>query len=76
MTKPRQMQALDNAVRAGGGIVAFARSLGVSMQAVNGGWRKRGYVPLDRARAIDDLYGIPFKDLISDALRKQLDDLI
>jgi len=71
--KNEQMQALDAAVVAGGGIVAFAKAMGVSMQAINGGWRKRGHVPLLRAQRIEALYGIPFRSLISDDLRAQLD---
>ena len=40
--------ALESAIKRAGGILAFARDLGVTHQAVSA-WRKRGHVPFDRA---------------------------
>lgn len=55
---------LETAIRAGGGIVAFAAAMGVTHQAVTA-WRKRGRVPLGRAIAIESLYSVPAEKLLS-----------
>lgn len=68
MTKTTQMQALDEAVVKGGGIVAFSRALGISPQAVNGGWRRRGWVPQLRAMQIERLWGVPARSLMDPKL--------
>ena len=57
-------EALESAIKRGGGIVAFARTLGVTHQAVTA-WRKRGHVPFDRAARIEVLYGVLREGLLS-----------
>lgn len=73
--KTSQTDALDLAVERAGGIVAFSRTLGVSHQAVNGGWRRRGYVPLPRAVEIERLWGIRVEHLVREDVAKALLDL-
>lgn len=51
------LSAMDEAVRKGGGIVAFARRMGVAHQAVYH-WRKQGFTPLKRAIEIEAAFGI------------------
>lgn len=51
------LAAMDEAVQKGGGIVAFARRMGVTHQAIYH-WRKRGWAPIDRAIAIEAVFGI------------------
>lgn len=59
--------ALNEAIKAAGGIIAFARSMGLSHQVVYQ-WKKRGYVPTERALIIEHKYGIPYGRLIRSAL--------
>ncbi len=54
---------LEQAIARGGGILQFARDMGVTHQAV-GGWRKRRYVPMDRAVMIESRYGVPREALV------------
>lgn len=56
-TRKERIAALDEAVKRGGGIVAFARRMGVSHQAVYH-WKKMGWTPLLRALAIEAMFGI------------------
>lgn len=70
-----QLAALDEAVKRAGGIVAFSRAIGVSHQAVNGGWRRRGYVPLLRAVAIERLWGVRVETLVREDVAQALVDL-
>ena len=59
MTTPESRLAqLNIAIQRGGGILAFARALGVTHQAVTA-WRKAGCVPFARAFQIDKLYSVP-----------------
>lgn len=66
-----QVQLLDTAIEQAGGIMAFRRDLGVTHQAVYA-WKKRGYVPLDPALAIEQRYGVPHLSLVSPVLRRRL----
>lgn len=59
-----QIETLNKAIAAGGGILAFARRLNISHQAVYQ-WKAAGYVPADRALEIQLVYGVPFLDLVS-----------
>lgn len=54
---------LNRAIAAGGGIIAFARAMGVTHQAVYH-WKKRGYVPFDKAAKVQNLFGEPMLDLV------------
>lgn len=56
-TPEERMAALDEAIKRGGGIVAFARRMGVTHQAVYY-WKEREWTPLDRALAIEAIFGI------------------
>lgn len=66
-TRRERMAALDEAIKRGGGIVAFARRMGVRHQAVYG-WKKRGWTPLDRALAMEAIFGIDRNRLIEPRL--------
>lgn len=55
-------------VGAYGARAAFARHLGVTVQAV-GQWVKRGWVPPARALEIEDLYGVDRSLLVKPNLR-------
>jgi transposase-like protein len=78
-TKEDRVAALDEAVRRGGGIVKFAKALGISHQAIYH-WRKRGWVPLQRAVAIEAIFKVERDRLlepsISQALNANAVDLI
>jgi hypothetical protein len=54
---------LDRAIQAGGGVISFAKAMGVTHQAVYH-WKKRGYVPFDKAAKVQKLYGEPLLDLV------------
>lgn len=58
-------EAIETAIKRAGGIIAFARGLGVTHQAVSA-WRKRGYAPFDRAARIETLWGVPRETLVSE----------
>lgn len=61
------IRELNIAIKRGGGILAFSRSLGVSHQVVYQ-WKKQGYVPTERALTIQHLYGMPYIDFVKPAL--------
>jgi hypothetical protein len=54
---------LDRAIQAGGGMISFAKTMGVTHQAVYH-WKKRGYVPLDKAARVQSLFGEPMLTLV------------
>jgi hypothetical protein len=54
---------LNRAIQAGGGIISFAKAMGVTHQAVYH-WKKRGYVPFDKAAKVQHLFGEPMLDLV------------
>ena len=66
-TKETRVAALDDAIARGGGIVKFSRALGVTHQAVYD-WRKRGWVPLERAVVIASIFKIERDSLIDPRL--------
>lgn len=66
-TKDSRIAALDIAVERGGGIVRFARSMGVTHQAIYH-WKRRGWVPADRAAVIESVFGIAREELMEPAL--------
>lgn len=63
-TKEERVSAIDLAIQRGGGIVRFAKGMGVTHQAVYN-WRKRGWVPPERAVAIEAVFGIERDKLMS-----------
>lgn len=71
LDKNQRVTLLRAAISAGGGMIAFARSLGVSHQAVYQ-WIKRGYVPPFQATKIDALYHVPRRDLVDPAMLEML----
>lgn len=70
-TKESRLAAMDEAVQKGGGIVAFARSMGISHQAVYH-WRRRGWVPIERAIAMEAVFGIERERLMHEDLVRAL----
>lgn len=66
-TKEDRLKALDIAVDRAGGIVRFAKAMGVTHQAVYH-WRRRGWVPADRALAIETVLGVPRENLMEPRL--------
>lgn len=61
------MTGILKAVQAAGSQRKLAADLKVSQQAVSQ-WVTRGYVPLDRALEIKQLYFVEVKDLVSPTL--------
>ena len=68
MTSNPQLASLQTAIDRAGGLLKFCGQMGVTHQAV-GAWRKRGYVPPERALAIESHYGVPRLDLVSPIVR-------
>ena len=63
-TKEERIAALDLAIERGGGIVKFCQRMNVSHQAVYN-WRKRGWVPPERALVIEAVFGIERSQLMN-----------
>jgi hypothetical protein len=55
--------ALNRAIQAGGGVISFAKTMEVTHQAVYH-WKKRGYVPFDKAAKVQNLFGEPMMNLV------------
>lgn len=70
-TKETRVAAIESAINRGGGIVRFAKGMGVSHQAVYA-WKRRGWVPVEKAVVIEAAYGIPRDDLMSPDLVRAL----
>jgi len=66
-----RIAAINRAIAKGGGIVRFAKSMGVSHQAIYA-WKRRGWVPVEKAVVIEAVYGIPRDDLMSPGLVRAL----
>jgi hypothetical protein len=66
-----RIDAINLAISKGGGIVRFARSMGVSHQAVYA-WKRRGWVPVEKAVVIEAAYGVPRDELMSPDLVRAL----
>jgi len=66
-----RIAAINLAITKGGGIVRFAKSMGVSHQAIYA-WKRRGWVPVEKAVVIEAAYGIPRDDLMSPGLVRAL----
>lgn len=62
--KTDRIAAITTAITRGGGIVKFSDAIGVSHQAIYA-WRKRGCVPLDKATAIEAMFGVPRADMLA-----------
>jgi DNA-binding transcriptional regulator YdaS (Cro superfamily) len=66
-------RGIDDAVDAAGSQEKLAHALGVTQQSV-AKWVKRGYVPLDRAREVEGLFGVPRKALVDPRVVELLSD--
>lgn len=60
---------LRRAVKFAGGVTAFARSIGVSHQAVYQ-WLRRGWLTPARAQQVSELYGVPAAELLNPEITK------
>lgn len=60
---------VDLAIDKAGGVPELAQALGVSRQFI-GRCRDRGWLPIERAQQIEDLYGISREKLIKPELRQ------
>lgn len=67
----QRVATINLAIAKGGGIVRFAKIMGVSHQAIYA-WKRRGWVPVEKAVVIEAVYGIPRDDLMSPALVRAL----
>lgn len=63
-TKEERVAAIDVAIARGGGIVRFAKSMTVTHQAVYN-WRKRGWVPPERAVIMEAIFGVQRDSLMN-----------
>lgn len=70
-TAPPPDSAVLIAITKAGGPTALARSLGVTYQSIDD-WRRKGYVPLARAKEIEMQFGIPRGELVSAKVRSNL----
>ena len=57
-------KAMEQAVRSAGSQTALGKALGVSQAAI-WMWMKRGWMPVRRARQIEEIFNIPAVDLIN-----------
>ena len=57
-TFQQRLNALNTAIKRGGGIIAFADALGIAHQNITA-WRRKGQVPIARAFVIERLYYVP-----------------
>lgn len=69
-------RAVEKAAGEGGtfyqGAKAIADLFGVNVQFIYAAARKKGYLPLERARIVSDTYGIPLADLVKADIRAAL----
>ena len=70
-TPEERIAALDEAIKRGGGIVAFARRMGVTHQAIYH-WRGRSWAPIERALAVEAIFGIDRNRLMEPSLAQAL----
>ena len=68
---PPPDSAVLKAITAAGGPTALARALGVTYQSIDD-WRRKGCVPLARAKEIEMQFGIPRNDLVSPKVRSSM----
>jgi hypothetical protein len=64
MVSKNQHNSVAQAVRAAGGQVAAARQLGCTQQNVSS-WVCRGFAPLERAKQLEELTGVPVRTLVN-----------
>jgi transposase-like protein len=66
-TKEERLAALNTAIERAGGAIRLAEALGITHQAIYA-WRKRGWVPADKAIAVENLVGVPRISIMDPAL--------
>jgi DNA-binding transcriptional regulator YdaS (Cro superfamily) len=71
MEKYQRVEAIDEAIDRAGGVIKFARAMGVTHQAVYN-WRKRGWVPPERAVIIEAVFKIDRNRLMNPDLVRAL----
>lgn len=71
MEKYQRVEAIDEAIDKGGGVIRFAKAMGVTHQAVYN-WRKRGWVPPERAVVIEAVFKIDRNRLMNPDLVRVL----
>lgn len=69
----QRLANLNLAIARAGGIVSFARKMGVSHQTVSY-WRKKCCVPPARAITIEQLFGVPRASIVSPTLARLLSE--
>lgn len=57
---------LEEIIAAAGGVTELARIAGVNHATVSATWRRRGLVPVERARAVSDALKIPLHKIRPD----------
>jgi len=70
----KPIEHLNAAITHAGGIFAFCKELGVTHQAVYS-WKKRGWVPIERAVQIELKFGVFADYLIKPSTRAALNSL-
>jgi hypothetical protein len=63
---------IDTVSAAAGGDLALAEFFAVKPQAISG-FRKKGWLPLDRAKAAAERFGLPIRDLVRGDVREAMD---
>jgi DNA-binding transcriptional regulator YdaS (Cro superfamily) len=71
MEKYQRVEAIDEAIDRAGGVIKFAKAMGVTHQAVYN-WRKRGWVPPERAVIIEAVFKIDRNRLMNPDLVRAL----
>ena len=71
MSNNDRFPALRDAIDKLGGIVQFSKTLGVTHQAVYY-WFSKGWVPFERAVAIERLSGVDRNDLVKPSIAEAL----
>jgi hypothetical protein len=69
--KYERVEAIDLAIEKAGGIIKFCKTMGVTHQAVYS-WRKRGWVPPERAVVIEAIFKIDRDRLMNPDLLRAL----
>lgn len=61
---------LEEIIDAAGGVAELARIAGVNHATISATWRRKGRVPVERARPISDALGIPLHKIRPDIWRE------
>lgn len=66
-TKQERIDAIDTAISRAGGIIKFAKAMGVTHQAIYS-WKRRGWAPADKALIMETLFAVPRTSLMEPSL--------